>query len=383
MVLLAHHARSMFGLEIEINDQPFPDGPTEHAIVFGVLALVLVLSSYGAYALIRDVLRCAGRRCAEGFCLSACGLGSRSKMAGPVSRRACPGGDKPRRSPDQAIIRDRLSGKCQTKYPRSQGRSAMKRLLLLVSLFWLLPAPLAVAADDEDAKLAAYFKSYLEEEFRHRPLTATRLGDHRFDSPARRHLAEGPRRRHRAHAQGAGRTAGEDRLQQADALRPDRLRNLQARADARALAGRERQAVRGRSARLQRVHHRERLFAADAIDAAEGDQRHELRGAHGRRFRRSSRRRKESLASPPRVFVETAIRQNRGRHRLLRERHLRARRRDAAAQRTAARRPGRSWRRSRNIRSSWRRSCCRGPRATGGSARRSSPGSWNWNSTPA
>jgi uncharacterized protein (DUF885 family) len=38
------------------------------------------------------------------------------------------------------------------------------------------------AADDEDAKLTAFFKSYLEAHFRQRPLEATRLGDHRFDS---------------------------------------------------------------------------------------------------------------------------------------------------------------------------------------------------------
>ncbi len=37
------------------------------------------------------------------------------------------------------------------------------------------------AADSEDAKLTAFFKAYLEEEFQHRPLDATRLGDHRFD----------------------------------------------------------------------------------------------------------------------------------------------------------------------------------------------------------
>jgi len=37
------------------------------------------------------------------------------------------------------------------------------------------------APSDEDAKLLAYFKGFLEDEFKHRPLEATRLGDHRFD----------------------------------------------------------------------------------------------------------------------------------------------------------------------------------------------------------
>jgi uncharacterized protein (DUF885 family) len=36
--------------------------------------------------------------------------------------------------------------------------------------------------EDEDAKLTAFFKSYLDDEFRQRPFVATKLGDHRFDS---------------------------------------------------------------------------------------------------------------------------------------------------------------------------------------------------------
>jgi uncharacterized protein (DUF885 family) len=60
----------------------------------------------------------------------------------------------------------------------------MKRLTvcLLLGLIGSVPTrPLSHAAEDEDAKLVAFFKSYLEEEFRQRPLEATRLGDHRFD----------------------------------------------------------------------------------------------------------------------------------------------------------------------------------------------------------
>jgi uncharacterized protein (DUF885 family) len=53
---------------------------------------------------------------------------------------------------------------------------------LPLSLFVLVTfaAPL-MAADNEDAQLTAFFKAYLEEAFRLRPLEATRLGDHRFD----------------------------------------------------------------------------------------------------------------------------------------------------------------------------------------------------------
>src|SRR5437660_2144032 len=49
-------------------------------------------------------------------------------------------------------------------------------VLLMTGLF----VSTAVAAG-EDARLAKFFKDYLEEEFKHRPLEATRLGDSRFD----------------------------------------------------------------------------------------------------------------------------------------------------------------------------------------------------------
>src|SRR5271170_6636843 len=52
--------------------------------------------------------------------------------------------------------------------------------LFLVSCL-LVPTMLAAAPANEDARLTDFFKAYLEEEFRQRPLEATRLGDHRFD----------------------------------------------------------------------------------------------------------------------------------------------------------------------------------------------------------
>jgi len=39
----------------------------------------------------------------------------------------------------------------------------------------------SVLAQQEDANLEKFFREYLEESFRQRPLDATRLGDHRFD----------------------------------------------------------------------------------------------------------------------------------------------------------------------------------------------------------
>src|SRR5262245_28475240 len=61
----------------------------------------------------------------------------------------------------------------------------MKRLAALAGLCVLgLAAGGGQGAEKdggEDARLTAFFKKYLDEEFRHRPMEATRLGDHRFD----------------------------------------------------------------------------------------------------------------------------------------------------------------------------------------------------------
>jgi uncharacterized protein (DUF885 family) len=51
----------------------------------------------------------------------------------------------------------------------------------LFLLSCLLVPTMLPAAANEDARLADFFKAYLEEELRQRPLLATQLGDHRFD----------------------------------------------------------------------------------------------------------------------------------------------------------------------------------------------------------
>src|SRR5690242_5083585 len=53
---------------------------------------------------------------------------------------------------------------------------------LVFALFTLLANIIVATALQADAGLEAFFKSYLDESFRLRPLEATRLGDHRFDS---------------------------------------------------------------------------------------------------------------------------------------------------------------------------------------------------------
>jgi uncharacterized protein (DUF885 family) len=60
----------------------------------------------------------------------------------------------------------------------------MKRLLLSLPCVLLAAGygePSSDTPPSEDARLVTFFRSYLEAEFRHRPLEATRLGEHRFD----------------------------------------------------------------------------------------------------------------------------------------------------------------------------------------------------------
>jgi uncharacterized protein (DUF885 family) len=59
----------------------------------------------------------------------------------------------------------------------------MARFLIfsLLPLVGLAVWPSSAASDSEDEKLTAFFKTYLDETFRRQPLEATRLGDHRFD----------------------------------------------------------------------------------------------------------------------------------------------------------------------------------------------------------
>ena len=54
--------------------------------------------------------------------------------------------------------------------------------LLLLAGFLCLQNSALGAQRSEDEKLQAFFKDYLEQNFRQQPMTATGLGDHRFDA---------------------------------------------------------------------------------------------------------------------------------------------------------------------------------------------------------
>jgi uncharacterized protein (DUF885 family) len=59
-------------------------------------------------------------------------------------------------------------------------KSAFAALPLILFVVACLSAPL-LAVESEEQRLTTYFKAYLDEAFRLRPLDATRLGEHRFD----------------------------------------------------------------------------------------------------------------------------------------------------------------------------------------------------------
>src|SRR6266436_3374457 len=59
--------------------------------------------------------------------------------------------------------------------------TTLLRHLLSLVLFGLCSAA-SLRAQDSNANLESVFKVYLDDYFRLRPLEATRLGDHRFDS---------------------------------------------------------------------------------------------------------------------------------------------------------------------------------------------------------
>src|SRR5262249_54532314 len=65
---------------------------------------------------------------------------------------------------------------------RTPPMNRMSPVLLGVAMLGTVTDPAAGhAAEGDEAKLTAFFRSYLDELFRRHPLEATRLGDHRFD----------------------------------------------------------------------------------------------------------------------------------------------------------------------------------------------------------
>ncbi|MCI0461079.1 MAG: DUF885 domain-containing protein [Gemmataceae bacterium] len=188
----------------------------------------------------------------------------------------------------------------------------MKRYLVLLLL------PLTGHADapagdklSEDARLTAFFKAYLEAEFKHRPLEATRLGDHRFDDQLDDVSAK-------------ARAANRERTRRTLAELPKQINY--------------KKLTRGAQIDFEILEHhlKRELWLADNTKPFEDDPRVyndyitesvyllltqstlpqpvNVRNAVGRirHIPKVVAAAKEGLRNPPRVFVETAIRQNRG-----------------------------------------------------------------------
>jgi uncharacterized protein (DUF885 family) len=178
-------------------------------------------------------------------------------------------------------------------------------VLLLPETAW------PVNEDSEDAKLIAFFKAYLDEEFQHRPLEATRLGDHRFD-----HLLDD--------LAPAARAANVERARQALAELPKRV--------AYAKLSRAGQI----DYEILQHHLRRAVWLAENFNPFEDDPRiyndyttesvyllltqstepkaTNLRNcvSRMRQVPRIVETAKKTLKNPPRVVVETAIKQTRG-----------------------------------------------------------------------
>ena len=190
------------------------------------------------------------------------------------------------------------------------------KLAMLLAAFVCLSrfAPALSAAESlaADAKLDAFFKKYLEETFRHAADGCHAAGRPSLRRPAGRSLGGGPERWRRARPADAGRSCrSEVDYSQLSAAAKIDFEILRHELHQRSVAGREHAALRGRPAGLQRVHQRQRVPAADPIDAAEGEEHRQRHRAHGADPAGRGRRPREPAQSAP-VATETAIRQNRG-----------------------------------------------------------------------
>jgi uncharacterized protein (DUF885 family) len=193
------------------------------------------------------------------------------------------------------------------------GSAIMKPsfICLLGILASILVAPGARAAEDEDAKLAAFFKNYLEQEFRQRPLLATQAGDHRFD-----HLLDDLSPKARAGWTELTRKMLHDLPEQVDYKKLSRSSQI------------DFEILKHHLTRSLWLDENTHPFEADprvyneyisdsvyllltqsTLPKAENVKNSAARMAHIPRVVAAAR---QSLRNPPQVFVDTAIRQNRG-----------------------------------------------------------------------
>ena len=170
---------------------------------------------------------------------------------------------------------------------------------------------MAHAAAEEDARLAAFFKTYLDAFCRLRPFEATRLGDHRYDDRLEDLSAHA-----RAGWTEFTRKTLADLAKQIDASKLSRAGQIDLEIFRHALTYSLWQAEHTRPFEEDPRVYSEYLsdsvfllFAQSTLPRAVNVQNAASRMAHLPKVVAAA---KASLKNPPRVFVETAIRQNRG-----------------------------------------------------------------------
>jgi uncharacterized protein (DUF885 family) len=188
-------------------------------------------------------------------------------------------------------------------------------LLLLgisaVSSFLALSTMYSDERTDEDAKLTAFFQAYLEEEFRRRPLEATRLGDHRYD-----HLLDDLSAEARAANTGRNRTALAELPQKIEYQKLSRAGQIDFEIFkhhlTRSIWLAENTKPFEEDPRIYNDYLTESVYVLltqSTLPRATNVQNCVARMALIPRVVETARK---TLRNPPRVFVETAIKQNRG-----------------------------------------------------------------------
>jgi uncharacterized protein (DUF885 family) len=167
------------------------------------------------------------------------------------------------------------------------------------------------AAEDEDAKLAAFFKNYLEEHFRRHPYEATRLGDHRFD-----HLLDDLSPKARAVSIAWTRQVLQDLPKQVDYQKLSRSSQIDFEILQHHLTYSLWQAENTHPFEEDPRVYNEYISESVFLALAQSTQAKaaSLKSCIGRmaQIPKVAAAARESLRQPPRVFVDTAIRQNRG-----------------------------------------------------------------------
>jgi len=189
----------------------------------------------------------------------------------------------------------------------------MKDIAIFTLVFIMIISTVASspAAETEDERLTAFFKEYLDKTFRVRPMDSTRLGDHRFD-----HLLDDLTPSARAGWKNQIQKTLEELPRRIDAKRLTRAGQIDYeiwKQDLeRSLWLMENTRPFEEDARVYNEYISDSTYLLLAQSSVSKPQAVKSCVARMAQIPKVVTAAKESLKNPPRVFVETAIRQNRG-----------------------------------------------------------------------